>query len=128
MSTDRSDRRLVTLLLVVLGALVVLPLFGMGFGMMGYGSMMGGMWGGGMWNGGMWNSGTAPGWMLFVGLVMPLLFLLLLVGAVYLVYRLLTDDDGSGQDAAIDELRTAYARGDLTDAEYEDRLERLREE
>jgi putative membrane protein len=123
MNIDTSDRRLVTFLLVVLGALVVLPLLGMGFGMLGYGSMMGGMWGGGMWNG-----GTVPGWMLFVGLVMPLLFLLLLVGLVYLVYRLLTDDDGRGEDAAIDELRTAYARGDLTDEEYEDRLERLREE
>jgi putative membrane protein len=121
MSTDTSDRRLVTLLLVVLAALVVLPLLGMGFGMLGYGSMMGGMWGGGMWNG-----GTVPGWMLFVGLVMPLLFLLLLAGLVYLVYRLLTDE--GGEDAAIDELRTAYARGDLTDEEYEDRLERLREE
>ena len=121
MSTDTSDRRLLTLLLVVLGALVLFPLLGMGFGMMGYGSMMGGMWGGGMWGG-----STVPGWMLVVGLVLPLLFLLVLGGLVYLVYRLLTDEDA--EDGALEELRTAYARGDLTDEEFEERRARLREE
>lgn len=121
MSIDTSDRRLVTLLLVVLGVIFVLPLFGMGFGMMGYGPMMGGMWGGGMWGG-----STVPGWMLVVGLVMPILFFLLLVGLLYLVYRLVTDDDAP--DSAVEELRTAYARGDLTDEEYEERLARLRDE
>ena len=121
MSIDTSDRRLVTLLLVILGVIFLLPLFGMGFGMMGYGSMMGGTWGGGMWGG-----SAVPGWMLVVGLVIPLLFVLLLAGLLYLVYRLLTDEEG--EDSAIEELRTAYARGDLTDEEYEERLARLREE
>ena len=106
MSTNATDRRLVTLLLVVLGALVLLPLFGMGFGMMGYGPMYGGMGGAGMWGGGMWGGSAAPGWMLVVGLVMPLLFLVALVVLGYLGYRLLTGSGGTDERA-----------GDLQDLE-----------
>ncbi|MBX0321714.1 SHOCT domain-containing protein [Halomicroarcula sp. F13] len=122
MSATERDSRLVVLVLLVLGALLVLPALAMGFGMMGYGMMGSGMWGGG----GMWG-GTGTGWMWLVGLLFQLLFLAAVVGLGYLVYRAVTGGDG-GRDAAVAELREAYARGDLTDEEYERRLERLREE
>lgn len=119
MTTNTTDRRLVTTVLVLLGALIVLPVFFMGFGMMGYGSTMGGMWGSGMW-----GSGTVPGWMLAVGVVAQLLLLAVLVGGGYLIYRSLVGSaDGTGR--AVEELRMAYARGDLTDEEFETRREAL---
>jgi len=45
MATETNDTRLVTIVLVTLGALVVLPMVFMGFGLMGFGPMMGGMGG-----------------------------------------------------------------------------------
>lgn len=51
-----------------------------------------------------------------------LLPLLVLLGVGYLLYTLLSDDDG---DRAIEELRAAYARGELTDEEFENRYDRL---
>ena len=120
MSTRSTDRRLVTIILVALGVLVVLPLLFMGGGMMGYmgPGMMGGMWGG---TGG--GGGAVPGWLYVVGIVMRLLFLVVVVGAGYLVYRVVAD--GSDGDDALAELRLAYARGDLDDDEYERRREVL---
>uniref|UniRef100_UPI002468F64B SHOCT domain-containing protein n=1 Tax=Halopenitus sp. POP-27 TaxID=2994425 RepID=UPI002468F64B len=69
---------------------------------------------------GMWGDGTSAGWTVLVGVAMQLLFLAVLVGGGYLVYRTIAgrDDDS---DRAIEELRLAYARGDLTDDEYEQR-------
>jgi putative membrane protein len=73
-----------------------------------------------MWGSGMWGGGTMPGWMFVVGIVMQLLFLAAIVGGGYLVYRAVV---GSGRDSdqAFEELRLAYARGELTDEEYEQR-------
>jgi putative membrane protein len=119
MPTNTDDTRLVTLLLVIIGAIFIVPLFFMGFGMMGFGPMMGGMWGGHMW-----GDGTMPGWMFIVGIVMQLLFLAALVGGGYLIYRAVTGD-ASDSDQALEELRLAYARGELTDEEYEQRREAL---
>ena len=119
MPTNSDDTRLVTLLLVIIGAVFIVPLFFMGFGMMGFGPMMGGMWGGHMWGG-----GTMPGWMFIVGIVMQLLFLAALLGGGYLIYRAITGSESS-LDQALEELRLAYARGDLTDEEYEQRREAL---
>ncbi|MFW5956512.1 MAG: SHOCT domain-containing protein [Halorhabdus sp.] len=119
MPTKIDDARLVALLLVIIGAVVIVPLFFMGFGMMGFGPMMGGTWGGHMW-----SDGTMPGWMVITGIVIQLLFLTLLVGGGYLIYRAITGDE-SGQDQALDALRFAYARGELTDEEYEQRRETL---
>ncbi|EMA65417.1 hypothetical protein C470_00315 [Halorubrum distributum JCM 13561] len=119
MPTNSDDTRLVTLLLVIIGAVFIVPLFFMGFGMMGLGPMMGGMWGGHMW-----GDGTMPGWMFIVGIVMQLLFLAALVGGGYLIYRTVTGD-ASDSDQALEELRLAYARGELTDEEYEQRREAL---
>lgn len=119
MASNTTDRQLVWVVLAIVAALVVLPAFGMGFGMMGAGPMMGGMWGDHMW-----GAGGVSGWMLVIGVGMQLLFLAVIVGAVYLGYRALTRQDGSA-DPALEELRTAYARGDLSDEEFERRRERL---
>jgi len=119
MPTNSDDTRLVTLLLVIIGAVFIVPLFFMGFGMMGFGPMMGGTWGGHMW-----GDGTMPSWMFIVGIVMQLLFLAALVGGGYLIYRAVTGSESSS-DQALEELRLAYARGDLTDEEYEQRREAL---
>ncbi|QLG63921.1 SHOCT domain-containing protein [Halorarum salinum] len=122
MARDTSGTSLVTIVLLILAVFVVLPFFFMGFGMMGFGPMMGGMWGGGMWGG-----GTATGTMLLLGVVMPLLFLAVLVFVGYLVYRAVSGSDGPA-DRAQEELRLAYARGELTDEEYEHRREALERE
>lgn len=102
MALDDAGRLLVGLL----AALILLPLLVvaliMPFGMMGYaGSGMG-------------------GWVGAFGLI-PLLILVVLV---WFGYRLLSGD--AGPDRAVEELREAYARGDLTSEEFEERLERLK--
>lgn len=53
--------------------------------------------------------------------VVPLLLLVLLG---WLGYRLLTDEDS--EDQALETLRVAYARGDITTEEFEERSKRLR--
>lgn len=108
MSTNPTDKQLVTIVLIVLGAVVILPVLFMGFGPMT----------GGMWSGHMWGDGTVPGWMVLGGVLMQLLFLAAIVGVGYLIYRAVTTADG-GTDQALEILRFAYAGGDLTDEEYE---------
>ncbi|ELY66253.1 SHOCT domain-containing protein [Natronococcus jeotgali] len=122
MTTDTTDRQLVWVILAIAAALVAFPMFAMGFGMMGAGPMMDGTWGTGMW-----GVAGAPGWMLIVGVGMQLLFLAVIVGAVYLGYRAVTAQD-EASDPALEELRAAYARGDLSDEEYERRRDRLETE
>ncbi|MFC3958827.1 SHOCT domain-containing protein [Halovivax cerinus] len=56
-------------------------------------------------------------------LVAGLVPLVVLVGIGYLLFTALS---GDGEDRAIEELRAAYARGELTDEEFENRYERLR--
>jgi putative membrane protein len=119
MPNQTDDTQLVTVVLVIIGVFVIFPMIFMGFGMMGFGPMMDGMWGDGMWGG-----GPMPGWMFVVGIVMQLLFLTAIVGGGYLVYRVLTGEQ-TESDKALEELRRAYARGELTDDEYEQRKERL---
>lgn len=106
-----------TIILLILGAIILLPLLtmGMGFGgMMGYGGMMG-------------QYGGTGGWWPFVGMLVPLVFLLILLGGGYLILRRGTDGP-SAQDPAIEELRTAYARGELSDEEFEQRRAKLSRE
>lgn len=112
MATALTDRRLVAAVLLALGALLVVPLL---FG----GGMMAG--------GGMWGRGApaVPGWMVLLGTLSQVLVVVVLAGAGYLLYRAVTDGGG---DSALEELRSAYARGDLSDEEYERRRERLRRE
>jgi putative membrane protein len=119
MSDTTADTRLLTIVLAIIGALVVFPVLFMGFGMMGTGSMMGGMWGHETW-----GSGTASGWMLLVSVLIRGLFLAAVLGTGYLVYRSITKHDRNS-DRALEELRLAYARGELSDEEYETRRERL---
>lgn len=119
MPENSDDTDLITIVLIIVGAFVIFPMFVMGFGMMGFGPMMGGMWDGGIGRG-----GAMPGWMFVVGIVMQLLFLAVLVGGGYLVYRAVTGTE-SDSDQALEELRLAYARGELTDEEYEQRREAL---
>lgn len=97
-----------TVALLVLGAIVVLPLVTMGAGFggtMGYGGMMG---------------GSTVGWPLG-GPVVWIGLLAVLVGG----YLLVRGRDGEEHDEALAQLRTAYARGDLSDEEFERRRERL---
>lgn len=111
-SSDQLDTT--TILLIVLGAFILLPLLtmGMGFGgMMGYGGMMG-------------QYGTTGGWWPFIGMLSPLIFLLALLGGGYLIFRRMSETQTS-HNPAMEELRLAYARGDLTDEEFEARREKL---
>lgn len=109
-SSDQLDTT--TILLLVLGAFIFIPMLMMGFGgMMGYGGMMG-------------QYGSPGGWWPFIGIVVPLAFLLVLLGGGYLIIRRVTDTQSS-HNPAIEKLRLAYARGDLTDEEFEARREKL---
>lgn len=104
-----------TIILLILGVIIVLPLLtmGMGFGgMMGYGGMMG-------------QYGSTGGWWPLVGMLVPLVFLLVLLGGGYLVFQR-TAETQTSRDPALEELRLAYARGELSEQEYEERRERLR--
>lgn len=123
MTENTDNTRLVTIVLAIVGALVIFPILFMSFGMMG-GMWGGGMWGSGMWGGGMWGDGTVPGWVFVVGIVMRLLFLAALIGVGYLIYRMVAGSE-SDSDRALEELRLAYARGELTDDEYEHRRDAL---
>lgn len=117
MATDDS---LIRTLLIVIVAILLLPVLMMTLAM----PMMG-VWGGGhMWNGGMWG-GSGATWMWLLMSVIPLLVLL---GLGYLLYSAVRHSGGQRADPALEELRTAYARGDLTDEEFEERRERLRRE
>lgn len=112
-----SDDVLLRTILTIVAVIVLLPVLMMVFLM----PMMG-FWGGGhMWNGGMWN-GTGVGWM---WLLMWVVLLAVLLGGGYLVFRAIGGGMGAGADPALEELRTAYARGELSDEEFEERRERL---
>ncbi|OYR58897.1 SHOCT domain-containing protein (plasmid) [Haloplanus rallus] len=103
-----------TILLLILGAFILLPLLmmGMGFGgMMGYGGMMG-------------QYGSTGGWWPVIGMLVPLVFLVALLGGGYLLFRRVSKTQTS-DNPAMEELRLAYARGDLTDEEFESRRNKL---
>ena len=67
------------------------------------------------------GSGGGWGWVL-----MWLVPILVLVGFGYLLYMLVGSNNKSHDPRAMDELRTAYARGNLSDEEFEKRRDRLR--
>jgi len=115
-NANRID--LTTIVLVLLAVLVLWPVLMMtlgGMGMMGYG--MGG-YGGPM--GGTGGAGTYG----LLGPILQMVFLLVLLGGGYILARRLLADRESG-DAALEELRLAYARGDISDEEYETRRSKL---
>jgi putative membrane protein len=125
MSANSSDNRLVVIALVLVGVLVLFPMLGMGFGILGFGHMSGGMWGGGMWGDGAW--GGLPVWAFLLAAIGQIVFLAILAFGAYLVYKAVITD-GETTDPALEELRRAYARGDLTDEEFERRREKLERE
>ncbi|WP_135825155.1 SHOCT domain-containing protein [Halorussus ruber] len=114
-----TNAQLSRLLVVALALLLLLPVVTMLFAwpMMGMGWWMHGPVEGRPAGPGGFG-GAAPTWMLGFWLV----GLLLLVGVGYLLYRSVS---GGTDDPALEELRRAYARGELTDEEYEERRERL---
>jgi putative membrane protein len=115
-----NDDPLLRTLLVILVAIVLFSLLTVAFAV----PMMG-MWGGShMWNGGMWG-GTGVPW---VWPLMWLIFLAIISGIGYLLYRALKRPPGERTDPALEELRAAYARGELSDEEFEKRRERLQRE
>lgn len=120
-----DETNLSGVVILVVALVVLVPLIGMGVMMLMFGLWGGGhMWNGGMWNGGMWN-GTGAQWL---WLVSWLVVLALLVGGGYLLYRAVNRSDGKRVDPALEELRLAYARGELSDEEFERRRERLERE
>lgn len=92
----------VRVLLIGVAVIVLLPVLLMVFFAPAMGRHMG------------WNSGWNIAWLL------PWLVLFLVIG--YVVYRLSIQ---LGEDDALKELRRAYARGDVTDEEFEKRRHRL---
>lgn len=111
---------LVRSLLIIIAVIVLLPVL-----MMAVMMPMVGMWGGGhMWNGGMWD-GMGATWM---WLGMWVIGLAIIVGLGYLLYRALQSPTSSEIDPAIEELRNAYARGEISDEEFEERRNRLQRE
>lgn len=101
-------------LVALLAVLVLLPILFMGLAM----PMMGFGWGAGhMWNDGAWGGGA-------LWLLMWLVVLIVLIGFAYVLFRGLSGAQNRS-DRAMEELRTAYARGDLSDEEFENRRERL---
>ncbi len=92
----------VKILLIVIAVIVLLPVLMMLF----FAPMMAGHMG--------WDGNGSIWW------AAPWLMLFLAIG--YLIYRTSTH---LGEEDVLQELQQAYARGDLTDEEYEERRERL---
>ncbi|ELY46727.1 SHOCT domain-containing protein [Natronorubrum sulfidifaciens] len=110
-----EDDTLLRSLLLIAALIVLVPLLMMVFML----PMMG-LWGWGhMGDGGMWN-GTGSSW-----LVLWLLPLGVIAALGYLLYRAVRPPTGDDTDPALAELRMAYARGDLSDEEFEERRQRL---
>lgn len=104
-----NSRDLTVVLLVILGALVLLPVLGMTLG--GFGGMMGpGMMGPGMMGG--WGMGRGYGGF-------GLLTLLLLIGGVVLLVLAFTRREGRS-DGALEILKQRLARGEITSEQYEE--------
>lgn len=113
-----SNDQILRTLLIIAAVVLLVPFLLMAvmmpvMGMWGWGRMGDvGMWGG---DGRMW-------------LLMWLVVLIVALGIGYLLYRGIRRTDGRSEDAALEELRIAYARGELSDEEFETRSERLRRE
>lgn len=108
MTTDNS---IVETILLVIGVLIAIHLVVMAVmvpmaGIAGWGHM----------------SGGTGGWGIFLWSVIPLL---ILGGGLYILYAN-SSAGAKTTDTALEALRTAYARGDLSDEEFEIRRETLR--
>lgn len=114
MSSHQNSDSLLRIVLVVLAVIILAPIL-----MMVLAFPLFGMWGGMM--GGFGGTGDGSVW----GLGMSLVWLVVLLGVGYLVYRGLVGSGAGDSDNAMEELRLAYARGDLTEEEFEERREKL---
>lgn len=103
------------IVLIVLAVILLAPIF-----MMLFAFPMMGMWGGMM--GGFDGSTISPLW----SIGMMLVWLVVLIGGGYLVYRWLTSNQSVKSDPALEELRLAYARGDISEEEFEERRSKLK--
>lgn len=113
-----SNDQILRVLLIIVAIVLLVPFLLMAVMMPAMG-----MWGWGhMGDVGMWSG---AGWM---WLLMWLIILIATLGIGYLLYRGIRRTDGRHEDAALEELRVAYARGELSDEEFETRRERLRRE
>jgi len=104
METERTSERdrPLRLILIVVASILIIPLVLMAV-------MMPMMWMvGGMETGGAVS--MSPVW----GIGMMLVFLLIVLGVGYALYRTLTQAGISSGDPAVEELRVAYARGELS--------------
>ena len=118
MTTAQSSGGLLRTIVIVLGVILLFPLLMMLFMM----PMMGMM---GLWGTGGPSVGVefSPMW----GIGMMLLFLVVFLGIGYFLYRAVTRGVLSGTDSALEELRIAYARGELSQEEFEQRRDDLRQ-
>lgn len=121
MSASRTTDDTFRIVLIVIAALVLAPIL-----MMVLAFPLMGMWGGGMM-GGYGGYGMYGGSSLW-GIVMMLVWLVVLVGGGYLLYRWLSGSRGVTGDPAIEELRLAFARGDMSEEEFEARRSKLDDE
>ena len=114
MTTADQSSSMIRIVLIVLAIILLIPVVTMlfAFPLMG-GWMMGPGYGG----------RAMPIW----GWVMMLIPLIILIGGGYLLYRAVTRDN-LRTDPALEELRLAYARGDLSEEEFDTRRNRLRRE
>ena len=115
-STSSLVRRLILLVL----ALVVVP-----FLMMLVVTPMMGTWHvNHMWNNPMTGGPVSP----WLWMLLWLIVVVAVIGIGYYLYGAIATTGSQASDQAIEEVRIAYARGDLSEEEFERRLERLREE
>lgn len=112
MTQTDTTRTILLVVLAVLAIPVVMMLVMMPMmGAVGWSHMHGGMWDG------------SSGWAAMMGLmVLPLL---IIIGIGYLLYQSLGTEGDGRSDEAIEELRRAYARGEISDEEFENRRTRL---
>ena len=113
-TTATADGSLVRGILIAVLILIAIP-----FVMMIVMMPMMGAWGVGHMTGWMWDGSWA--W-----IVMWLVMLGIFLGGGYVIYRALRTA-GDASDPALEELRSAYARGELSDEEFENRRQRLQQ-
>lgn len=110
-----SNERFLRLVLLLVVAILLLPFLMILF-------MLPVMGLGHLWY---WDGTRSSLWPL---LVIGLICLVIIFGIIYLLYRAIVGVQRDRSDAALNELREAYARGELTDEEFEERRERLQRE
>lgn len=111
MATQNNADSTIKIVLLVLAAIVLAPVLMMVLAVPIFG----------MWSGTMGGVGGSPIW----GVGMSLVWLVVLVGIGYVVYRGAVGRGSAATDSALEELRLAYARGEITEEEFEARRAKL---